>query len=663
MPEYIDESQLDPIDSGGLRYITEADLDPIDTQPTWGQSARAVGKMGLEGLAKMVGIAVDYGTPLSHFRNALPSDMAESLKFGPKIQELLNSNNLNPESEGITGPAFDFSKAAVESAVFPASGPGGVLLNALSGIGGEVAHKAFPESAIAPVIGSIASVAPIAAAESGIKYAASKAPELARSWRAVTLGVTPSDVVRSAKNQYVSASGGTQIEKAMAQLEKEGVLEGSLDIKDVWARHQQGANAIGKELKSVLAKADANLGDTSVIPKFKRAEAYIKNDAVADDVDGLTKQLEDFKEAIRTKGNGTLNYLQKQKELLYDKAYPEGSAAREGLDAAMAGDIKDTIEKAVDALTPESAGAVKELNSRLGAFEQLQPILKRSIGKDAGTRWFDKVRAFIRTSGGFGTWGLGGAYIGGLPGAAIGAGAAYGLNKIATPEGERSLIRALTSIEGASNRLAGAGDVLGRGAGVGISQLASNPQVSPLLQALSSQQPQATTADQAKGNAQAGQQSRIASSRLFRSESQPSSKPTPAAAATQADINGLISGLPPLLRGMVAVESNKNPAAVSPKGARGLMQVMPFHYKRLGVTDPNDPIQSIKAGSTIINEEYKRFGDIQLALAAYNAGSPAVIDAMQRARSKDWEQIKKYLPKETQNYVPAVLAQSAKFMG
>lgn len=79
-----------------------------------------------------------------------------------------------------------------------------------------------------------------------------------------------------------------------------------------------------------------------------------------------------------------------------------------------------------------------------------------------------------------------------------------------------------------------------------------------------------------------------------------------------------------LLRAIVQVESGGNPRAVSPKGAMGLMQLMPRTASAMGVTDPFDPEQNLRGGARLIRGLLNEFGDARLALAAYNAGGPAV---------------------------------------
>lgn len=81
----------------------------------------------------------------------------------------------------------------------------------------------------------------------------------------------------------------------------------------------------------------------------------------------------------------------------------------------------------------------------------------------------------------------------------------------------------------------------------------------------------------------------------------------------------------PLLRAIIKTESNFNPMAVSPKGATGLMQLMPETWQDYGVRDPYDPQQNIAAGSAFFRDMLDQFKDVNFALAAYNAGPEAVI--------------------------------------
>lgn len=91
-----------------------------------------------------------------------------------------------------------------------------------------------------------------------------------------------------------------------------------------------------------------------------------------------------------------------------------------------------------------------------------------------------------------------------------------------------------------------------------------------------------------------------------------------ASAATGVDVR--------LLRAVTWIESRFKPGAVSHKGARGLMQLMPGTAARFGVTDPHDPRQNVHAGARYLRYLLKMFdGDVSLALAGYNAGEGAVL--------------------------------------
>ena len=81
-----------------------------------------------------------------------------------------------------------------------------------------------------------------------------------------------------------------------------------------------------------------------------------------------------------------------------------------------------------------------------------------------------------------------------------------------------------------------------------------------------------------------------------------------------------------LITAVIAVESNFDHAAVSQKGARGLMQLMPATASLIGVRDPHDPDENIDAGASHLRAMLDTFkGDLPLALAAYNAGEQNVV--------------------------------------
>ncbi len=82
---------------------------------------------------------------------------------------------------------------------------------------------------------------------------------------------------------------------------------------------------------------------------------------------------------------------------------------------------------------------------------------------------------------------------------------------------------------------------------------------------------------------------------------------------------------PDLIHAVILAESAYRPHAKSPKGAMGLMQLMPQTARRLGVDDPWDPEQNVRGGAAYLRWLLDRYdGDLELAVAAYNAGEGAV---------------------------------------
>jgi soluble lytic murein transglycosylase-like protein len=98
---------------------------------------------------------------------------------------------------------------------------------------------------------------------------------------------------------------------------------------------------------------------------------------------------------------------------------------------------------------------------------------------------------------------------------------------------------------------------------------------------------------------------------------------------------------------VITVESGYNPRAVSRKGAKGLMQLMPSTAQRFGAMNLFDPQQNVRAGARYLKWLLQYFdGDLKLALAAYTAGEGAVMRYGRRIPP---------FP-ETIDYVPRVLA-------
>ena len=121
-------------------------------------------------------------------------------------------------------------------------------------------------------------------------------------------------------------------------------------------------------------------------------------------------------------------------------------------------------------------------------------------------------------------------------------------------------------------------------------------------------------------------------------------------------------GVPRELKYLAVVESALNPRAGSWAGASGLWQFMPATGAQYGLRKNQyvntfyDPVSNADAGARYLRDLYKMYKDWNLAISAYNCGPGNVNKAIRRAGTRNYWQIRKYLPKETQAYVPSFIA-------
>jgi membrane-bound lytic murein transglycosylase D len=120
--------------------------------------------------------------------------------------------------------------------------------------------------------------------------------------------------------------------------------------------------------------------------------------------------------------------------------------------------------------------------------------------------------------------------------------------------------------------------------------------------------------------------------------------------------------IPTEIKYLSIVESSLNPHAVSRVGATGLWQFMFGTAKAYGLNMDNfvderkDPIQASYAAAAYFKDAYEELGDWLLAIAAYNCGKGNVQRAIDKAGSRNFWDIRRFLPRETSNYVPAFIA-------
>ena len=122
-------------------------------------------------------------------------------------------------------------------------------------------------------------------------------------------------------------------------------------------------------------------------------------------------------------------------------------------------------------------------------------------------------------------------------------------------------------------------------------------------------------------------------------------------------------GIPDEIKFLTVIESALNPHAVSRSGAVGPWQFMYTTAKGYGlvmdgyVDERKDPVQASRAAAVYLKDAYNRLGDWLLAIAAFNCGTGAVTRAIERSGGEpDFWKVRPFLPRETQNYVPAFIA-------
>jgi len=93
---------------------------------------------------------------------------------------------------------------------------------------------------------------------------------------------------------------------------------------------------------------------------------------------------------------------------------------------------------------------------------------------------------------------------------------------------------------------------------------------------------------------------------------------------------------PDLIHAVIANESAYDIHAISDKGARGLMQLMPATQRQLGVREVFDPVENIEGGTRYLIAQIRRFGSVRKALWAYNAGPNTVVNDMVPRESKEY---------------------------
>lgn len=120
--------------------------------------------------------------------------------------------------------------------------------------------------------------------------------------------------------------------------------------------------------------------------------------------------------------------------------------------------------------------------------------------------------------------------------------------------------------------------------------------------------------------------------------------------------------LPADLKYITCLETELNNRTISTSGARGIWQLMPDVQKEFGLRidgeldERLDLYRGTEAALKDMKRLYKALGSWEMALAGYNCGIGRLTEAMKKAKSKDYDRVKEFLPKQTQEYIPKYIA-------
>lgn len=365
---------------------------------------------------------------------------------------------------------------------------------------------------------------------------------------------------------------------------------------------EEKMSSLGDDVKDLLKSADESR-TAPAIPSWDKTFKYLQSSKMpADEVDKYLGELSDYQAALTKEGDGSLAYLQSQKQSLANKWNPANKVAN-NFWRAVYSDMQGTIEAA--------APSVKGINKEIQKYILAKPMLERSLAAAENKEPVTGLMQGIRTSGGGGVPLLAGVYSG-HP--VAGAAGALGMWLSRTPQG----LSQLSNMTGISaDALSGLAAILSKSAPVAGAAIA-NKQEKPM-------------------------------------DALPPSVFSPPGIEEKASVFST-DKKDIVLKTLAKAENSKG--LTSPKGAQGTYQLMPEIRKKFGVKDAFNDKEAGEAAWKLYNEELERFKDPRLAFAAYNLGSPRLKEAIERAGSKDWKDVAKHVPKETRDYV----ARAEKFL-
>ena len=522
-------------------------------------------------------------------------------------------------------------------------------------LGMKGAEAIAPESEYAGLVGALAGPGLATGAGRLAGMAAPALEETGLGLQRKARNLTKADY-KNAKNAVIETVEGefsTQLKESWDDLIKNKTLGTNLDPGAMFAELQSAKGATEDAIQATLKAAETKIGPVPP-PNFDKTIDYISKNIAADQVDKYVNNVIEFQDALRREGQGSLTYLNQQKKIIGEN-WKNSPQSDPGFWRTIYGDVKRHIEK----YAPE----VKDLNKEKQKLILAEPVVTRNFKASGGDYDIGALQRLLNTTGGAGLAGgaILGAGIGALTGsdakegAGVGALSALALRGLATPRGQNITGRGLRGTASLAEALGGAGFDVG-----GALQRGA-------IAAEGVETPEMAAPTEAPVDIDAAIEA--ARRELEALRSAPSAAPTPQPEAVKVGKQNVSIPTgekytePRLVKAVMRAESAFNPNAVSPKGAGGLMQIMPATAKGLGLKEKDrfDPDKNVEAGSRYLQQQIKRFGDEKLALAAYNWGPENIAKAKAKLEAEGepvtWENIKSIakVPGETREYVDKVL--------
>lgn len=585
------------------------------------------------------------------------AEVPEQTSFLSSLSSYIPSlETIAQESTGLAGSLAGGKAGALGGAflapyTFGLSVPaGGILGGALGYFGGSTLGKTAAEIAA----GEKADIAQIAEEQvepalvgGGVETALSLLGPAGRAlgragkgMKRAAYGFRQGDYVKTlGKRQAVKTAEGETI--SLTEQQADNVIEkGFLGTSSSPARQLTTLDNKMDETNNAISALLQNVDQTVKTPQFLDVvKANQKGSFGAENERLYASKIGELKDKLNTlKGSAKLEYMQEQKKFFGSKYDPMATSADDKFNRAMYHELQAAIER----YAPE----VKSLNKDLQGMILTRPVIAREKAKE--TSGMLTLVNSLRTAG-FTTGGLFGAgaqgLLGPVGGATLGLGGAF----LSSRTGRRLLASAL---EGTGAVLPEIAQQAAPAAAV-VRPFArpsenvatpSAPVVTPTAPAVT---PSADVFAEAEG--------------LF----SPTSTTPQTAKIGKQEVSipqGEQYAPANLVKAVIQVESAGKPKAVSSKGAAGLMQLMPATAKDLGIEDRFDPEQNVEGGSRYLAQQLNRFGQPELALAAYNWGPENIRRAVEKlkAEGKDitWENVLKMVkvPQETRKYVNKVMS-------